>query len=404
MPKVLRILNRLNLGGPTLNVAYLTKYLEPDFETILLAGQKDETEASSEYIVRNLGIEPRFVKSMYRSLNPFKDIAAYFEIKRIIKEFKPDIVHTHAAKSGTLGRLAAASAGVPIIVHTFHGHVFHSYFGRFKSQIFIQIERFLAKKTTKIITISETQRQEIAEVFKIAPLSKFAIVPLGFDLDRFQINQKEKRVAFRSEFGVPEETICIGIVGRLVPVKNHALFLRSIKYLKENTQKRFCAFIVGDGESRTEIEQLATELGISYEFMPKGKIADTTELVFTSWRRDIDCVNSGMDIIALTSLNEGTPVSLIEAQAANKAIVSTRVGGIGDIAIEGKTALLSDIQDEEKFCQNLLSLVDDDVFRATIGQNGSDYVMTAFSYRRLVSDVKKLYEQLFLDINIVKYD
>ncbi len=394
MPKVLRILNRLNLGGPTLNVAYLTKYLAPEFETILLAGQKDESEASSEFIVSQLGIEPRYVRSMYRSLNPFKDIAAYFEIKRFIKAYKPDIVHTHAAKSGALGRLAAIRSGVPVIVHTFHGHVFHSYFGRFKSGVFRQIERYLARKTTKIITISEAQRYEIAEVFKIAPLSKFEIIPLGFDLDRFQVNQKEKRETFRAEFGIGDGTVCIGIVGRLVPVKNHALFLRALQYLNKNATQKYCAFIVGDGESRTEIEQLATQLGISYVAAPNAKISDSTQLVFTSWRRDIDYVNAGMDIIALTSTNEGTPVSLIEAQAANKAIVSTRVGGIKDIVIEGETALLSDIGNESTFYQNLLNLVEDAPLRLNIGQNGYEFVMERFSYHRLVSDVKRLYNKL----------
>jgi glycosyltransferase involved in cell wall biosynthesis len=403
MPKVLQFVNRLNLGGITSNVAYLTKYLEPEFETTLLTGQKDESEASSEFIVREFGIEPRYVRSMYRSLNPFKDIAAYFEIKRFIEEFKPDIVHTHAAKSGALGRLAASSAGVPVIVHTFHGHVFHSYFGRFKSWIFQQIERYLATKTTKIITISNAQRNEISSIFKIAPLSKCVVIPLGFDLDRFQTGQKEKRHAFRAEFGMSEDTVCIGIVGRLVPVKNHALFLRALRFLKTHATQKYCAFIVGDGESRLEIENLATELGLSFVAIDKKTEAtnESPELIFTSWRQDIDYVNAGMDIIALTSFNEGTPVSLIEAQAANKAIVSTRVGGIRDIVVENETALLSDIDDETLFCQNLLKLVEDAYFRATIGQNGLKFVMPVFSYQRLVGDVKDLYEHLLNQTNSI---
>ncbi len=394
-------MNRLNLGGPTFNAAYLTKYLEPDFETVLLAGQKDESEASSEFIVRDLGIKPQYIGSMYRSLNPFKDVAAYFEIKRFIEAYKPDIVHTHAAKSGALGRLAASRAGVPVIVHTFHGHVFHSYFGGFKSWVFQQIERYLARKTTKIITISEAQRYEIAEVFKIAPLSKFTVIPLGFDLDRFQTAQKEKRAAFRKEFNIPDDTVCIGIVGRLVPVKNHALFLRAIRFLKDKTQQKFCAFIVGDGESRAELEQLATELGLNFGSTPPqyNQYKTPSELIFTSWRHDIDCVNAGMDIIALTSFNEGTPVSLIEAQAANKAIVSTRVGGIGDIVVENQTALLSDIKDEGMFCKNLLKLVEDAYFRASIGQSGYKFVMSRFSYQRLVEDVKCLYTLLLNQTN-----
>lgn len=403
MPKVLQFVNRLNLGGITPHIGYLTKYLSTDYEIVLLTGQKDDSEASSEFIVREFGIEPHYVNSMYRSLNPFKDIAAYLEIKRFIEAYKPDIVHTHAAKSGALGRLAASRAGVPIIVHTFHGHVFHSYFGRFKSWVFQQIERYLAKKTTKIITISEAQRYEISEVFKIAPLSKCVVIPLGFDLDRFQKGQKEKRQAFRTEFEMSEDTVCIGIVGRLVPVKNHALFLRALRYLKENATQKYCAFIVGDGESRIEIENLATELGLNFAAADKNIKATnkSPELIFTSWRRDIDYVNAGMDIIALTSFNEGTPVSLIEAQAANKAIVSTRVGGISDIVVENETALLSDIEDEVLFCQNLLKLVEDTYFRSTIGQNGLKFVVPAFSYQRLVGDVKDLYEQLLDKTNSI---
>ena len=403
MPKVLQFVNRLNLGGITPHIAYLTKYLEPEFETILLTGQKDDSEASSEFIVREFGIKPHYISSMYRSLNPFKDIAAYFEIKRFIEAFKPDIVHTHAAKSGALGRLAAASAGVPVIVHTFHGHVFHSYFGRFKSWVFQQIERYLATKTTKIITISHAQCNEISSIFNIAPLSKCAVIPLGFDLDRFQTGQKEKRQTFRAEFGIPGDTVCIGIVGRLVPVKNHALFLRALCYLKENTRQKYCAFIVGDGESRGEIENLATELGLNFVATDKKTEATNVspELIFTSWRQDIDYVNAGMDIIALTSFNEGTPVSLIEAQAANKAIVSTRVGGIGDIVIENETALLSDIEDEALFCQNLLKLVEDAYFRATIGQNGLNFVLPTFAYQRLIDDMKVLYRHLLDSTNSI---
>ncbi|MBL6876442.1 MAG: glycosyltransferase, partial [Chitinophagales bacterium] len=237
MPKVLRIINRLNLGGPTYNAAYLSKYIGDDFETLLVAGMKDESEASSAYIVDNLGLKPRYIKNMYREINPIKDFRAYKELVQIIKEFQPDIVHTHAAKAGAIGRLAAYNCGVPIILHTFHGHVFHSYFGQLKTRIFLEIERFLARKSTKIVAISNIQKQELCEKFKVAPCEKFEVVPLGFDLERFQINHPERRIAFRARYGLNQEDVVIGIIGRLVPIKNHYLLIQAFAEVKAKTQK-----------------------------------------------------------------------------------------------------------------------------------------------------------------------
>src|SRR5690349_21908175 len=227
MPKVLRILNRLIVGGPVLNAAYLTRYLSPEFETLLVVGEKEAHEKSADYLAAQLGIDYLTVPEMGRSISPLKDAQAYAKLKKIIKEFRPDVVHTHAAKPGALGRLAASASNVPAIVHTFHGHVFHSYFNSAKSKIFINTERFLASRSDAIIAISEQQKKELVYDFKIAPESKFRIVPLGFDLNRFQDQQDEKRIKFRTEFNLKDDEIAIGIIGRLVPVKNHYLFLKA---------------------------------------------------------------------------------------------------------------------------------------------------------------------------------
>jgi glycosyltransferase involved in cell wall biosynthesis len=392
MPKVLRIINRLNLGGPTFNAAYLTKHLYPEYETMLLSGLKDESEASSEFIVEQLEIEPTYIEGMYRSIHPVLDYQSYKKIRKIIKTYKPDIVHTHAAKAGTLGRLAAIHEKVPVIIHTFHGHVFHSYFNPIKTRLFIEIEKYLANRSTKIIAISEAQKEELSQKFKIAPQDKFEIVQLGFDLSKFQENYFFKREAFRKEFNVDLNVICIAIVGRLVPIKNHFLFLDGIKHLLDNTEKQIKAFIVGDGEDRMLIEQKATQLNIPYN--TEKDIVFDKPLIFTSWRKDIDCINAGSDIIVLTSLNEGTPVSLIEAQAANNPIISSRVGGIKDVVIENETALLFDLDKPQDFFKQLLYLVQNDEARSKMGKTGNDYVMKRFHYSRLVSDMKNLYDNL----------
>lgn len=390
MTRILRIINRFNLGGPTYNAAYLTKYLPDEYETLLVGGMKDNTEDSSQFIVENLGITPMVLSEMKRSINPFQDYIAYKKIKEVIRTFKPDIVHTHASKPGALGRWAAHQMKVPVIIHTFHGHVFHSYFNPLKTAVYKVLERKLASVSTKIIAISEKQKQELVEEHEICSADKIVVIPLGFDLQRFQDKIDEKRNVFREEFKLADSDIAIGIVGRLVPIKNHRLFLESFKWVKERSPKRIKAFIVGDGESRQEIEQMCTDLDISFS----SDSEDDVEVYFTSWVKNVDFVNAGVDIIALTSKNEGTPVSLIEAQAANRAIVSTKVGGIENIVLPGETALLSHPNDADGFRRNLLEMVNNDALRLQFGEKGWQFVKDKFHYERLVDDIAKLYGSL----------
>ena len=301
-------------------------------------------------------------------------------------------MHTHAAKAGAVGRLAALHSGVPVIIHTFHGHVFHSYFNPVKTRIFIEIEKYLGNRTTRIITLSETQKQELCGIYKIASPDKFAIIPLGFDLGKFEECREEKRKAFRMKYILDDDEIAIGIVGRLVPVKNHELFLRALRIVLNKSDRKIRAFIIGDGESRSAIEQRANDLGI--KFSGNGQTGEKTPLTFTSWMKEIDVSNAGMDIIALTSNNEGTPVSLIEAQAAGKPIVSTSIGGIENTVVRNETALLSPVGDEQEFAENLLRLINDDALRVAMSQKGAEFVRNKFSYERLCVDMARLYRTL----------
>lgn len=392
MPKVLRIINRFNIGGPTYNAAYLTKYLPDEYETLLIGGDKEESEDSSQHILDNLGLKPTIIPEMQRAIKFGNDYAAYKKIKEIITEFKPDIVHTHASKAGTLGRMAAFSAKVPVVVHTFHGHVFHSYFNKAKTTIFKRIERKLAEKSSAIVAISDIQKQELGEIHKIAPLDKISVIPLGFDLARFQDNLDLKRIQFRKEYEIEDDEIAIGIIGRLVPIKNHELFLRALKSVLDRTNKKVRAFIVGDGESRDEIIALANELGI--DFCQSNIKFRKAPLTLTSWIKNIDVVNAGVDIIALSSLNEGTPVSLIEAQAANNPIVSTNVGGIENVVLQNKTGLLSDTTDIDSYADNLLRLIQDESLRNEMQVEGWNHVKHKFSHTRLVNDMHNLYSKL----------
>lgn len=392
MPKILRIINRLNLGGPTYNAASLSAGLAPEFETILLSGEKDDTEASSEFILREMGIQPQYIKGMRREINLKDDRNAYRQIVKIIREFKPDIVHTHAAKAGTLGRLAAWREKVPVIVHTFHGHVFHSYFSPLKTRVFIGIERFLSGISDAIITLSEEQKNDLVNIFKVTPEAKTHIIPLGFKLQRFTENKSEKRKIFRAKYGLDDSTVAVGIIGRLVPVKNHRMFLEAWKKFTAGTDMKVHAFLIGDGEERGRLESQCRQLEIPYN--TPGLQEEGATLTFTSWIEEVDTVMAGLDIVALTSLNEGTPVSLIEAQAAGIPVVSTRVGGIVNAVLENRSALLCDSGDVETFASHLLRLSADHSLRAGMSGAATTFVMDKYDERRLVKDMRRLYHDL----------
>jgi glycosyltransferase involved in cell wall biosynthesis len=359
---------------------------------MLVAGMKDDSEESSEYIVRDMGIEPVFIDNMRREINFKDDRAAYKQIDKIIKEFKPDIVQTHAAKAGTLGRLAAINNNVPVILHTFHGHVFEGYFSPLKTKIFIEIERYLAKRSSGIIAISNEQKKDLSAKYKIDSPDRTYVLPLGIDLERFTTNQSEKRASFRKTYQIDDETIAIGIIGRLVPIKNHKLFIDSFAEVQKRTTKKVHAFIIGDGEIRQEVEEMCTAAGLKFS-TPENK-EEGAILTFTSWIKDVDVPVAGLDIIALTSINEGTPVSLIEAQAAGKAIVSTEVGGIRDIVIENKTALLSKLNEPERLLTNMLEVIENEILRSELSKNGPAYALSKFGYIRMVNDHKQLYHRL----------
>lgn len=389
MVKVLRIINRFNLGGISYNVSYLSRYLPEEYETLLIGGPEEPGEENALYIPHSLELKPLIITELRRRINPFGDYFAYKKVRQIIREFKPDIVHTHASKAGAIGRIAALRGHVPVIVHTFHGHVFHGYFGSFKTRIFKSIERYLAKKSTAIIAISTEQKKELTQVHTICTPSKVSVIPLGFDLRRFTENMDKKRDAFRTKYLLTEDELAIGIIGRLAPIKNHFLFIDAIDFLLKQTRKKIKAFIIGDGETKEQLIAYIQQKQLSFCTDPRTNAVFT----FTSWIREVDVALAGLDLVCLTSKNEGTPVSLIEAQAASKFIISTRVGGIKDI-LHPDCGLLSEVNEPELFKQHVLYAVNNFEFVNKKAGLASAEVLHKFSYQRLCSDMHHLYQQL----------
>ncbi|MGV6861490.1 MAG: glycosyltransferase [Putridiphycobacter sp.] len=383
--KVLRIINRFNLGGPTYNVTFLSAFMSDQFETKLIGGGHEDYEGDALFIPHKYGVEPEIVASLQREIDFKKDKQALSDIRKIIREFQPDIVHTHASKSGTIGRLAALKEKVPIIIHTFHGHVFHSYFGKVKTQFYKTIERYLAKRTTAVVTISKTQKYELTTHHKVVPAEKARVVNLGFDLSKFQDRQQDKRLQFVEQYNIKEDEICIGIIGRLTAIKNHEMFFEVIERVAKKTTKSIRVFVIGGGELENDLKLLTQSM---------EKRLESSIFTFTSWIKDVDIPLARLDVVCLTSHNEGTPVSLIEAQAANVVVMSTNVGGVKDILLEGETGYVIDNFSVENYADKLLDLVENKEKREKMSQNGWRFVKEKFHYTTLCKNMEKLYLEL----------
>ena len=403
--KIVRIIARLNVGGPARHVVWLTKELQTnEFESVLLTGRVPEGEEDMSYFAAENAVEPVFIEQMSRELSP-KDIVSLWKIYRELKREKPDIIHTHTAKAGTVGRIAGffyrwltwrTLIGKPRCVktvHTFHGHVFHSYYGNLKTKIFLFIEKMLARfATDKIVVISRQQFEEIHEQFGVGKKEQFEIIPLGIDLQSFA-GWRARQNILPQEVGARNDEILVGLVGRLTEVKNHSLFLKVAKIYGEKTDVPKLKFIiVGDGHLKEKLEREAETLGVK------------DSIVFLGNRPDADVFYAGLNIVALTSLNEGTPLSLIEAIANEKAVIATDVGGVVDLlgkVVEQREGfqvcergVSSASGDAEGFYNGLLYLANNAKMRELLGRRGKNFVETQYGKDRLVSDVKDLYRQL----------
>ncbi|HEX8392029.1 MAG TPA: glycosyltransferase [Longimicrobium sp.] len=380
-PTVVRIIARLNIGGPALHTMHLSHGLADSYPTVLVTGAVDEGEADlfDEVVAR--GVHVVRIPELGRRISPWQDGVALAKLVRLLVRVRPRIVHTHTAKAGTLGRIAAVLAGVPVRVHTYHGHVFQGYFSPVLTRVILAIERTLARATTTLVTVSEGQARELVDEFRICPAPKMKVVPLGLELDGFApARSAGLRDGMRAELGVGAEPV-IAVVGRLVPIKDHALLLRAAARVAAAGQE-FRLAVVGGGPEEPALRALCARLGL------EGRVS------FLGWRRDLDRVYAGADIVALSSRNEGTPVALIEALAAGRAVVSTDVGGVRDVLRGGELGLLVPSGDEAALADALLTLLRDPALRETLGRRGAAEAPARFGVARLLGDVRRLYDGL----------
>lgn len=381
--RVARVIARLNIGGPAIHTILLTAGLNPArFESLLVTGVEAEHEGNMLDLAAAKGVQPLVIPDLGREISLWRDLRTLGMLYHLFRRWRPAIVHTHTAKAGTVGRLAARWAGVPIVIHTFHGHVFHGYFGPWKTRAFIYIERALARWSDRIVTVSEGQRAELA-AYGIAPPDKIAVIPLGFELDEF-LHCEARRGQLRAELGLAADTPLVGVVARLTAVKNHHLFLEAARLVaQEEPITRF--LMVGDGELRAELENRARALGLA------------ERVLFLGWRSDMPRIYADLDVVALTSHNEGTPVSLIESMAAGVPVVSTAVGGVPDIVADGACGYLVPPGDAVALARGILTLLKDRESAQAMGRAGRDFAWQRFGVERLLNDVERLYTQLLTE-------
>lgn len=375
---------RLNMGGPALHVAYLTKGLEErGYSTTLVAGSLARGESSMSFVAEELGVEVYPLPQLSREISPLYDTLSVLRLVSLIRRERPHILHTHTAKAGAVGRLAAMLAGdakPPIIVHTFHGHVLRGYFNPLLTRFFRSLERELAAQTTRLVAVGPEVRDDLV-AFGVAPREKFTVIRLGIDLDNRITGGDEHRAELRTLFGVRPETFVVGWIGRMTAIKRVPDILLAFKGLLElGIDARLC--LVGDGPDRERVEGRAHELGIS------------RSTLFIGYQRDVAPYYSFFDALLLPSANEGTPVVAIEALASSRPVVATRVGGVPDVVSDGVDGYLVEAGDVGAMSRRLAELAADPELRRTMGETGRERVVRRYRVERLIDDVDALYREL----------
>ncbi len=385
--RVLRIIARLNMGGPALHVSYLAHGLESrGYHTTLAAGQVGPGEESMAFVAAERGVEVLEIPQLGRELDPFRDPIAVRSIARLIRELRPHILHTHTAKAGALGRTAAlvsGSARPPVIVHTFHGHVLRGYFDPLRTAAYRTIERRLARITTRLVAVSPEVRDELLALGVGRP-EQFSVIRLGIDLDERSAGAAHDRARLREQLEIPEGTFVVGWIGRMTAIKRMPDVLGAFAELRRRgVEARLC--LVGDGPDRAQSERLAAELGIA------------AETLFLGYQVDIAPFYALFDALLLPSGNEGTPVVAIEALAASRPVVATDVGGVGDVVEDGTDGFLSPVGDVVGLADALVRLARDPALRAEMGRAGRERTLPRYRVERLLDDVDRLYRELLAE-------
>ena len=378
-----RVIARLNVGGPAMHVTNLAAALNHGpWGTRLVAGHIEEEEGDMAYYAEERGVEVTYVPAMARSISPLADLKTLWGLYRLFRREHPHIVHTHTAKAGTLGRIAAVLARVPVVIHTYHGHVLSGdYFAPWKTRFFLQVERQLARFTDRLVVLTNRQAHQMADELRIARSERFSVIPLGLELDRFlEVDREAERAGIREGLGIGVDELVVGIVGRMVPIKNHELFLDLLPELFATAPGPARALVVGSGERESVLRARAEALGVQ------------DRVTWLGWRRDLPRLYPAMDVLLLTSHDEGTPVAVFEALVTGTPVVARDVGGVAEVLADSLGAGSSSVVIPRDASLETWAAV---AIRTAAGpalprERRAD-VARRFSVERLAADVAALY-------------
>jgi glycosyltransferase involved in cell wall biosynthesis len=380
--RILRIIARLNIGGPAYHVTLLSGLLAPNrYETLLVSGHVGAGEGSYAELAHRYGAHLYMIPHLGPEIRPLSDLRAFIDIVRLIRRFRPHIVHTHTAKAGVLGRTAALSLRPrPLILHTYHGHVLEGFFGPWRTRVFRLIERACASISDCLIGVSEATVTDLVKL-GISERTNFRVIPLGLDLERLLALNGTEGQPLRQELGIGRQEILLAFSGRLVPTKRVDLMLRAFAQVRHDGSP-VRLVIAGDGRLRGELEALADELGVK------------DAVHFLGFRKDVEVILAAADLAFLTSDSEGTPLFLIEAAAAGLPAVATEAsGGVQEVVLPG-TGVLVRSGDVRGLADAVRRLVDDARLREEMGKHARRHARSRFSSGRLLQDVDSLYSDL----------
>lgn len=379
--RILRVIGRMNMGGPAHHVAILTRRLDPArFETLLVRGTVSPGEASLNHLLDAANDAVMDLPRLGAKIRPLKDVAVLISLIGIMRRYRPDIVHSHTAKAGLVARLAAVLAPMPrpLLVHTFHGHVLRGYFGAIPTAIYRTVERALARVTDRIVCVSAANMEELLYL-GVGDREQYAVVRIGLELEPL-LDLEPGDTALRYEIGAARGEVLVIFLGRLVPIKRVDVLLRGFAHAR-SLGAAVRLVVIGGGPLQQELETLAGELGI----------AGTTH--FLGYREDVEELIAGSDVAVLSSGNEGTPVSLIQAGAGSLPAVATAVGGVAEV-VSGDSGILVEDGDHLALGRGLAALAADPSLRRRLGLAARKRVRERFDARRLVTDIEALYATL----------
>ncbi len=375
--RLVQIIDRLNVGGPTPYLLFLSRALESrGCRSLVVKGQVAPGEAEMEDVIRRSGIQPLEVHGFSRAIVPIRDLRAFVALYRLLRRIRPEIVHTHKSKAGVLGRVAAWLAGVPVTLHTFHGLVFKGYFSAWKTRLVVLVERLLARRTDVLVAVSDRQRNELLGDRIAAPF-RIRTIPLGVDLEPF-LNQRRGDAGFREELGFDASARLVGIVARLVPIKGVDIFLAAAETVAEAlSDVRFV--VVGDGELRAELEAIVRTRKLEHLVR------------FTGFRSDMARIYGALDLSVLSSRHEGLPVALLESAASGCYAVATRVGGVPDFLRSERIGLMVAPGDSAALACGIQRVLRE---RRRISAEERRRIVESYGLARLARDFSHLYHKL----------